>query len=128
MKFENKVAIINGSKRGIGRATAELFTKEGAKDFFSYVYPSLKRVISIDKLSQESVQNYIPQDLTVKVFLDYDKQQNMIGEIKFCYGNQEINPFKMCIRDRFLLIYLVEYQVILRKFGIVLNLFISFYA
>lgn len=69
------------------------FTKEGAKDFFSYVYPSLKRVISIDKLSQESVQNYIPRDLTVKVFLDYDKQQNMIGEIKFCYGNQEINPF-----------------------------------
>ena len=31
MKFENKVAIITGSTRGIGRATAELFAKEGAK-------------------------------------------------------------------------------------------------
>ena len=31
MKLENKVEIITGSTRGIGRATAELFAKEGAK-------------------------------------------------------------------------------------------------
>ncbi|TSC87693.1 MAG: 3-oxoacyl-(acyl-carrier-protein) reductase [Microgenomates group bacterium Gr01-1014_16] len=31
MKLENKVAIVTGSSRGIGRATAILFAKEGAK-------------------------------------------------------------------------------------------------
>lgn len=36
MKLKNKVAIITGSSRGIGRATAILFAKEGAKVVVNY--------------------------------------------------------------------------------------------
>ena len=31
MKLKNKVAVITGAGKGIGRAAAELFIKEGAK-------------------------------------------------------------------------------------------------
>jgi len=31
MKFENKVVLVTGSSRGIGKATALMFAKEGAK-------------------------------------------------------------------------------------------------
>ena len=37
MRFQNKVAIITGSSRGIGKATAFLFAKEGAKIVVNYM-------------------------------------------------------------------------------------------
>src|SRR3989344_2628850 len=37
MRFKNKVVLITGSSRGIGRATAIAFAKEGAKVIINYV-------------------------------------------------------------------------------------------
>ena len=36
MKFENKVVIITGSSKGIGKATALLFAEEGAHIVVNY--------------------------------------------------------------------------------------------
>jgi len=46
MKLKNKVALITGSSRGIGRATALLFAKEGAKIVVNY-YKSEKDANSV---------------------------------------------------------------------------------
>ena len=38
MKLKNKIAIITGSSKGIGKSTALLFAKEGAKVVVNYAY------------------------------------------------------------------------------------------
>src|SRR5450432_1952376 len=42
MRLKNKVAVVTGSSRGIGRATALLFAKEGAKVIVNYKENELK--------------------------------------------------------------------------------------
>ena len=40
------------------------------------------------------MEKFIPENLGVKVFLDFDNYSNVIAEIKFCYGEKEFNPLK----------------------------------
>jgi 3-oxoacyl-[acyl-carrier protein] reductase len=58
MKFKNKVVLVTGSSRGIGRATAIEFAKEGAKVIVNY-YNSKKEADSvvnvIKKLGSEAI-------------------------------------------------------------------------
>ncbi|MEK9143858.1 MAG: SDR family NAD(P)-dependent oxidoreductase [Patescibacteria group bacterium] len=49
MKLQNKVAIITGSSRGIGRATAILFAKEGAKVVVNYIKEK-KKAEEVEKI------------------------------------------------------------------------------
>lgn len=53
MKLENKIALITGSSRGIGRATALLFAKEGAKVVVNYI----KNETAANEVVQEIKQN-----------------------------------------------------------------------
>ena len=68
------------------------FSKNDLNSFFSIVYPLAKDYINLDNLSLEDVQKFVPKDLEVKVYLDYDKNSYISADIKFVYGNDEFNP------------------------------------
>ncbi len=58
MKFKNKVVLITGSSRGIGKAAAILFAKEGAKvviNFSSSENEARKAVDEIKKIGSEAI-------------------------------------------------------------------------
>jgi 3-oxoacyl-[acyl-carrier protein] reductase len=56
MKLQNKIAVITGAGKGIGRATAELFIKEGAKAVLtSRNKADLEQIISDNESKKEDI-------------------------------------------------------------------------
>ncbi|MBP3255242.1 MAG: DEAD/DEAH box helicase [Clostridia bacterium] len=68
------------------------FYKEDIPTLFSLVFPKIKKSMEIDKLNQDEILKYIPEDLYVKVYLDYDFRNHITADIKFVYGDFEFNP------------------------------------
>lgn len=66
--------------------------KEDLNNLLSIVYPTTKKYISLDNLSEEEIEKYIPKELYVKVYLDYDKNDFITADIKFIYGEYSFNP------------------------------------
>lgn len=68
------------------------FKKEELATFFAIVFPKVKQCLKYDKLDKDVVEKVIPKELNVKLYLDYDKNNYIIADIKFCYDNYEFNP------------------------------------
>ena len=68
--------------------------KEELSTLFSIVYPKVRSSLKYDFLNQAEIEKVIPKELYVKVFLDYDKNNYVIADIKFCYDDFEFNPLK----------------------------------
>ena len=66
--------------------------REDLATLFSVVYPKVKKSLKYDSLNQEEIEKVIPKELSVKLYLDYDKNNYVVADIKFCYDSFEFNP------------------------------------
>lgn len=68
------------------------FPKEDISKLFSIVFPKVKEQIQLENVDKKEVEKYIPKELYVKVYLDYNEKNYITADIKFIYGEQEFNP------------------------------------
>ena len=68
------------------------FKKSELSSVFSMVVPKIKNNIKLDKIPKEEIDKYMPKELNTKVYLDYDENNYIIADIKFCYDDIEFNP------------------------------------
>ena len=68
------------------------FGPEELTEFFSVVMPKVKDAIKIEGLNKEEIEKYKPKELVVKVFLDFDKNDYLVADVRFCYKENEFNP------------------------------------
>lgn len=60
--------------------------------FFALIAPNIPNKIQKENLSPEIEKRCIPKPLGVKIYLDYDKNNYITADIRFCYENFEFNP------------------------------------
>jgi len=70
-----------------------IFNKDDLPAFFSVVVPKVKKNIDSNKLEASEVEKYIPKDLSVKLFLNFNELDEIVANVKFCYAEYEFNPF-----------------------------------
>lgn len=66
--------------------------KEEMPEFFSIVMPKVKNRIKLENVTEEELEEYKPKPLEVKVYLDFDKNNYLIADVEFIYGENKLNP------------------------------------
>lgn len=96
--------------------------KENLKEFYSIIMPKVGNKIKTN-LSEEEVEEYRPKKLGTKIFLDFDNNNYIIAEVKFCYGEEEFNPIDEKIEITSIRNLLEENRTlnILRKTGFMID-------
>ena len=69
-----------------------VFPKDEMSQLFSVVFPKVRDKIKTDNLEKDEIEKYIPKELFVKVYLDYNENNYITADIKFVYENIEFNP------------------------------------
>ena len=77
------------------------FGKEQLPELFSVILLKLKDSIEFKGIDEQRLEQYKPKKLGVKLFLDYDKNEHVLAETKFCYGEEEFNPLQQKIEIKY---------------------------
>ena len=77
--------------------TELVFGKEQLPELFSVILLKLKDSIEFKGIDEQQIEQYKPKKLGVKLFLDFDENDYILAETKFCYGEEEFNPLQQII-------------------------------
>ena len=99
--------------------TELVFGKEQLPELFSVVLPRMKNGIVFEGIDENQIEKYRPKKLGVKMFLDFDENEHIIADARFCYGEEEFNPLQPKIEIKYPRDVVAENKVInmLRKTG-----------
>ena len=77
------------------------FGKEQLPELFSVILPKLKDYIEFKGIKEEELEQYKPKKLGVKLFLDFDENDYILADARFCYGEEEFNPLESKINIKY---------------------------
>ena len=66
--------------------------KEDLQELYGVMMPQVDNCIKLKGIDEKEVEEYKPKKLGVKMYLDYDKNDYITSDIRFCYGDEEFNP------------------------------------
>ena len=67
---------------------------------FSIIIPKIKNNIVIKEENRKELEKYIPQELTSRIYLDFDENNYLIADLRFVYDGVEYNPLEEKLKEK----------------------------
>jgi SNF2 family DNA or RNA helicase len=100
-----------------------IFGEKELSQLFSIIIPKVQDNIIVQGIDRCEIEKYLPKMLMPKLYLDIDKNNYIIAELKFCYGDNEYSPLDENIKKEKARNMIEETKAlnILRKTGFMLD-------
>ena len=96
-KFKNTTMKILDSFKKIYSTEVKL-GKNQLSQLFSIIMPKIENNFNIEDRIKKEIKDYYPKKLKSRIYLDFDKNNNLIADMKFVYDGIEYNPLENSIK------------------------------